>query len=428
MTRCWIRRAGLAAMMGAAGLGTHAVAQDNGPSQPAAAVPAVKPVPWLQMVEEREGAVLQLQLAVREFTHPDPDRPVVTIAGAAHIGEREYYAQLQEILDEQDVVLYEGVKPRSAGAVDQSDDAQVALTRSRMRVLWAMLDAYRRERGEYPQTLAELLDVWPDAKHAENPTDAWGNTLIYLPGGDDEPGFEIMSLGADGAEGGEGAAAEIRMSDAETPPAQPRRPEGIQKQMADAMGLVFQLDAMDNTSPHWRNSDMTLEELRERFAESGVEAERLFGLLDGSSLMGRFSGLLLGLLGSNDQSRAMLKAVMIEILSRADRLMAQMPGDAAAMMAVIVDERNEIVLADLERLLDDEPHVRTVGIIYGAGHLAHLERRLTVDLGYVPGNVRWLTAMHVDTEEAGIPPAQLKTMRQMIQRSLEAQTQRRRQR
>jgi hypothetical protein len=99
-----------------------------------------------------------------------------------------------------------------------------------------------------------------------------------------------------------------------------------------------------------------------------------------------------------------------------------------AMLAVLIEDRNEVVLEDLERLFAEEPDVRTVGIIYGAGHLAHMQQRLG-EMGYKPAGEHWLTAMRADAEAAGVPPAQLTMMRQMIQRSLEAQTrpQRRRQ-
>jgi|SRR5690606_5073024 len=95
-----------------------------------------------------------------------------------------------------------------------------------------------------------------------------------------------------------------------------------------------------------------------------------------------------------------------------------------AMMRIIVDERNEIVLDDVERIVREEPGVRTLGIIYGAGHLPHLEQRLTADLGYEPAGERWLTAMIVDAGAAGVPPSQLRQMRQMIRRSMEAQLKR----
>jgi hypothetical protein len=423
----WIHVVAAAALLAAAPL---LVAQDGagaaeGARGGVAVAPEMVPGPYLRLGEKREGAVLQLQTAVREFVHPDPSRPQITVAAAVHIGEREFYRELQEILNAQDVVLFEGVRPRQ---FEEADIAQVQadLTRSRMRVLAAMLESYRRERNEYPQELEGMLDLWPEARMGRE--DAWRNELVYQRGEGDEPSFVIISYGADGQPGGEGPDADIRIVSGEPRRPQRGRPErggGLQKQLADALGLVFQLEAMDHDGLNWRNSDMSMEELRQRFDEAGVQAEGLFGMLDGSSMMSRFAGVLLGMLGSNQQSQAMLKAVLIDMLSQADLLLGQMPPQAARMMSIIVEERNEVVLADLEQLIRDEPEVRTVGIIYGGGHLAHMERRLTEDFGYRPAGDRWLVAMEVDAETAGIPPAQLRTMRQALKRSMEAQMRRR---
>jgi hypothetical protein len=401
-------------------------------AQEVPAVPAVEPVaaaaePWIRKIESKDGTVLELQVAVREFVHADPSRPRITVAGAVHIGEAEFYQQLQEVLNPLDVVLFEGVKPRRG----ESDAEAAAMTQSRMRIIGMMADRFRQEKGRYPDSIAEMQDLWPDAAAVKAPRDAWGAELIYMPAEGDDAGWEIISLGADGLEGGAGVDADIRMSsgDGEQGGGDARtrqRPEGMQKQLASALGVVFQLEAMDHTGRNWRNSDISVEELQERFKEAGVKADGLLGMLNGSSMMARFSGVLLSMLSSTDQSRAILKAVMIETLGEADRMMEQMPGGMGAMMTVIIDERNEIVLEDMERIFADEPGVRTLGVIYGAGHLAHFQRRLTADMGFEVAGERWLTAMIVDTTAAGVPPGQLRQMRQMIQRSMENQPQRRR--
>jgi hypothetical protein len=414
------------------GMGTAlapVVAQDQAQVQAAPAALAA-PEPWIRKVESAEGKVLELQVAVREFVHTDPSRPRVTVAGAVHIGEAEFYKQLHEVLNPMDLVLYEGVKPRgmkAGGGMD--DEGAVALTRSRLRIIGTMIERFSETHGRYPESLAELKDKAPDEAIVQSPTDGWGFDLVYLPAdaeAGEEPGWELVSLGADGAQGGEGAAADLRVSSDELGGAgarlrQRQQPPGMQKQLADALGVVFQLEVMDHSARNWRNSDMSMEDLQQRFRESGVSADGLMGMLSGSSMMARFSGMLLSMLGANEQSRAMLKAVMIETLGDADRMMSQMPGNMGAMMNVIIDERNEVVLADMERVFADEPGVRTLGVIYGAGHLAHFERRLTHDMGFRVAGERWLTAMIVDADAAGVPPQQMRQMRQMIQRSLEQQ-------
>jgi hypothetical protein len=374
---------------------------------------------WLRVADDG-GGVLKLQVAVREFEHPDPARPRIVVAGAVHIAEEEFYTGLHGALDPLDVVFFEGVQPRRGGVAERS--ALVELRQSQLNILAAMLERYRNEHGSYPQTLAELAEANPSVAHIAAASEDRGSGLVYVAQQEPEPRFELISRGD-----GEGAE-EVRITSDGRQRAAPRRTQGIQQRMAEAMGVVFQLEAMDHTAANWRNSDMSIDDLRERLVEAGVEAEGLFGMLDGSSLLSRFSGLLLGLLGSTEQSRTMLKVMMIDILGSADKLMQQMPGQMGAMLAVLIEDRNEVVLEDLERLFAEEPDVRTVGIIYGAGHLAHMQQRLG-EMGYKPAGEHWLTAMRADAEAAGVPPAQLTMMRQMIQRSLEAQTrpQRRRQ-
>ena len=46
----------------------------------------------------------------------------------------------------------------------------------------------------------------------EAPKDGWGNDFIFLPGGG-KGDFDIISLGADGAEGGSGTNADIKWSE-----------------------------------------------------------------------------------------------------------------------------------------------------------------------------------------------------------------------
>ena len=62
----------------------------------------------------------------------------------------------------------------------------------------------------YPSTaegLAAASKYFPDG---EVPKDAWGNEFIYTASG---RGYEIISLGADGVEGGEDVDADIKSSE-----------------------------------------------------------------------------------------------------------------------------------------------------------------------------------------------------------------------
>ena len=103
------------------------------------------------------------------------------------------------------------VGPRMFGKVGKSRQnaakAQIAL-------LETALDTYRLDTGKYPKTLQALRVDPGDVKRWDGPylpkpvpMDPWGNPYIYKLGEKGE--YELISLGSDGAEGGEGEDADI---------------------------------------------------------------------------------------------------------------------------------------------------------------------------------------------------------------------------
>lgn len=64
--------------------------------------------------------VASAQTAIRHFTPIHGNGPSVYLVAAIHIGEKSYYKQIQQFLDKQDVVLYEGVKVSRGAAKTKS--------------------------------------------------------------------------------------------------------------------------------------------------------------------------------------------------------------------------------------------------------------------------------------------------------------------
>jgi hypothetical protein len=74
---------------------------------------AVKnPEPFVR-VENTDSNLIQLQIAVREFVPARGRGPAVWLTGVSHIGDSNYYAALQQHLDAQTLVLFEGISPGS---------------------------------------------------------------------------------------------------------------------------------------------------------------------------------------------------------------------------------------------------------------------------------------------------------------------------
>ena len=103
----------------------------------------------------------------------------------------------------------------------KADQAQAKIAKSKIVALSGPLDIYKLDTGKYPTTqegLKALLQApsgvpnWngPYVKNAEELKDPWRNDLIYRSPGSDNRPYEIVSLGADGQEGGEGPNRDLK--------------------------------------------------------------------------------------------------------------------------------------------------------------------------------------------------------------------------
>lgn len=96
--------------------------------------------------------------------------------------------------------------------------------RSQVELLGAALDAYRLDNDLYPSTAQGLEALREEPTHEPRPRswrgpylrkavplDPWGRPYVYRsPGPEGSGGYELLSQGRDGREGGEGEDADIR--------------------------------------------------------------------------------------------------------------------------------------------------------------------------------------------------------------------------
>lgn len=114
------------------------------------------------------------------------------------------------------IVLIGGILALVANRVlGGQDRANVRLTESQLITLAGKVDQFRLDTGKLPDSLDQLVSAggvpnWlgPYAKNEEL-RDPWGNAIEYRRPGSNGP-FELVSLGADGATGGESVNADIR--------------------------------------------------------------------------------------------------------------------------------------------------------------------------------------------------------------------------
>ena len=101
--------------------------------------------------------------------------------------------------------------------------AKDAAARSQIEMLGAALDAYRLDTGRYPTGEQGLAALWtqPNAQprpagwrgpylRKEVPLDPWQHPYVYRsPATASRGGYDLLSYGEDGREGGDGDAADI---------------------------------------------------------------------------------------------------------------------------------------------------------------------------------------------------------------------------
>ncbi len=112
------------------------------------------------------------------------------------------------------------VAPRIIG---RSDDAKIADAKVQIRNFETALKLYKLDSGNFPSTeqglaalatkptVGQIPKNYKAEGYLENknvPKDPWGNDYIYLSPGE-HGDYDLSSLGADGARGGEGKNADI---------------------------------------------------------------------------------------------------------------------------------------------------------------------------------------------------------------------------
>ena len=98
------------------------------------------------------------------------------------------------------------------GVTARLDDANVETTKIQIRNIEQGLSLYAaKHKGKFPSTSDGLEAAAKYIGEGKVPQDAWGNEFMYFsPGTNGDNDYEIISLGKDGAEGGDEAAADIK--------------------------------------------------------------------------------------------------------------------------------------------------------------------------------------------------------------------------
>lgn len=395
-----------------------------------------------RIVEDNEIGALTLQFPVRRFERKDRSGPVVFTHGMIHIADRPFYEQHQSLLDPLDVVLFEAVLPAGIGRPEHSlqdtnsTEWKINTTRMRLQSLAIFARGYAVERGKLPTNFQDLLkwdsDIRPFADRLGK--DAWGNDFQFSvterepadrrdrelsddPDSEGTPSvatarpnqaLDIISWGADEAKGGVGEGADIRLSD--QPPIYMGTPdENSMPRIADYLGLIFQGKVEKHGKANWRSSDLSEDQVSERFAAQGMpeETKKNADPWMPARVLETIAELSHNIPGLKNAG----KVFFIDTLASSPIRMQESRGDAFAK--VIIEDRNQVVIDDLQAILDNEPEIKSIGIIYGAAHMPDIESRL-LEMGFEETRTDWLNAINVELPKDPAERKQLQISRSTV--------------
>ena len=188
----------------------------------------------------------------------------------------------------------------------------------------------------------------------------------------------------------------------------------LQVNLARALGLVFQLHAIDYTRENFINSDVTSDQLMALFAgkdmpEAGPAAqaqmEQLLAGMEEASLSGQAAAAVLNVLEMHPDWRRGMRWGMVKMLGAVTGNVAAYPGlpeELRVLMTVLIEKRNEKVMQDLHAQLTKMPPGETIAVFYGAAHMHDFELRLQEEMQAKLTETQWLTAFCGNLQRSGL--------------------------
>lgn len=278
--------------------------------------------------DRRLAVALETSVVTMTSSKQYPDA-TVDLIGAIHLGETEYYTELNKLFEKYDALLFEAVMPEEAVKRDLRPGVG---------------------GGGQRRTLSEE-EEWTEAKI--------GLTAI-----------SVLQLG-----------------------------------MKDALGLDFQLSAVDYAKRNFVHADMTAEEFEATMAKRGESFSQMLAreMAKAVSRQNEQNPLAMNL----DMMLSALSDDRVYRIRRIAAVQLAKAGEGEAFAgpdgtSTIITERNLKALDVLKREL--KAGKKKIGIFYGAGHLADMEERMVNDFGFERTDESWLVAWHLretKTKEGG---------------------------
>jgi hypothetical protein len=387
------------------------------------AVPEEKPQGWTRKIESENK--VSLELVSRRYQAEG--KPDLWLVGVAHIADASFYEEVGLLLDEMDIVLYESVRPTgSRPPAGLTDEERIAATMKSMDFVADVAMKSTIEAGALPEAIEDVvsnaalidsrLSVWVE----DASVDAWGRPYSIQIDGENNT-IAFWCFGSDGKVGGDGSAKDLVVSrtiEFRDDALEEDKEKGIQEDLADILGLEFQLEALSYASPNWFCSDLTIGEVEEKLIEQGADPE-ILSMITGEAFAAKIASgmmklipLLDALVGGGIQETARL--LIIEMLSM-DGSDQMLEGIEPELAQVIIVDRNTEVLKDIAATIELVEDLSSIGVLYGAGHMKDLAERIHKLFGYSPVEDRWIISMHVNPNDSLLNESDLNRMRFMLQ-------------
>lgn len=182
----------------------------------------------------------------------------------------------------------------------------------------------------------------------------------------------------------------------------------LQSGLKDLLGLEYQLEQIDYTKENFVHADMSPEQFSKTMEARGEDAVSLIArmLAQGIVQQSRSKGhnqdlnLLAAFLSPNRE--LLLRRAMAEQFDDIGQSMVAFEGPEGS---TLIAERNKVCLEVLDQQL--QSGTKKIGVFYGAGHMADMERRLKEQFGLLPGKQEWIVAWDLrddverDEDDAG---------------------------
>lgn len=193
-----------------------------------------------------------------------------------------------------------------------------------------------------------------------------------------------------------------------------RKRSTLQSNLALALGLVFQLHHIDYNQPHFINSDLTSVQLMALFdggempedtPAARAEMENLIENMEQDGVRGEIAASVLAFLDTRPGWAKGMRWGMVNILGNVTGNVSDytgLPDHLRTLMYVLIEKRNEKVMADIHHQLQILAPGQTLAVFYGAAHMHDFEKRIQETYKAEILHTAWLTAFCGNLQTSGL--------------------------